>query len=51
MKHQKMRVWIWSTNQPQPSNDDEFDDIDRMFEEAEASGECTNEEVTKMFNV
>ena len=38
-------------DQPQPSNDDEFDDIDRMFEEAEASGECSNEEMTKMFNV
>lgn len=33
----------------QPTNEDEFRDIDEMFQLAEASGECTEQEVAKMF--
>lgn len=33
----------------QPTNEDEFRDIDEMFKVAEASGECSELEVAKMF--
>lgn len=36
---------------PQPSNEHEFEDLDKMFREAEESGDCTEEEVAKMFAV
>lgn len=33
----------------QPTNEDEFQDVDEMFQVAEASGECSELEVEKMF--
>jgi len=37
--------------EPKPSNEQDFEDLEKMFEEAEASGECTDEEVKAMFAV
>lgn len=44
----EMEARNYLIGQPRPTNDADFDDLDAMFSEAEASGECSEEEIRKM---
>lgn len=44
----EMKARNYLIGQPRPTNDADFDDLDAMFSEAEASGECSEEEIRKM---
>lgn len=46
----EMKERNYLIGQPRPTNDAEFDDLDAMFAEAEVSGECSEEEIRKMFS-
>lgn len=45
---EEMKERNYLIGQPRPTNDAEFDDLDTMFAEVEASGECNEEEIRKM---
>lgn len=48
---EEMRNRNFLIGEPQPCNDAEFENLDKMFEEAEASGECTEKEVEQLFEI
>lgn len=46
---EKMKERNFLFGEPQPTNEEEFSNLDDMFEDAELSGVCTDQEFQKLF--